>query len=329
MHLWNEDVLIGVRRISLLLLIMFLLVSCSPLQKPQDFSMNKTDFQVSNPLAYQFLVAGHIYGSHREDASRPAATLLQYLTTIQQMDLALIMLLGDSINDSTPEDFQELEEKFLDQLDIPVFNAIGNHDIRNNGRSRYESRYGPTFYTFRYGPAQMIVLDTELDDCSILGDQRDMLETTLWEALQDSGVEYIFVFMHKVIFIEQFPELLNSENLQVKPNNGSITCEKNYVSLLEKNFLPASRVKPVYLVAGDTGAYGGNFSPFYEKHPSVPLYTIATGIGDTPQDSILLIFIDHSDIRFEVVSLTGESLNPLETYDHAYWGSLSAESPIE
>jgi hypothetical protein len=135
--------------------------------------------------------------------------------------------------------------------------------------------------------------------------------------------------MHKVIFIEQFPDLLDSENLQVKPNNGSITCEKNYASLLEKNFLPASRVKPVYLVAGDTGAYGGNFSPFYEKHPTVPLYTIATGIGDTPQDSVILISIDHSDISFKVVSLTGESLYPLETYDHAYWGSLSGNPQIQ
>jgi hypothetical protein len=319
----NQDVSIGFRRISLLLLIISLLVSCSPPQKPQDFSMNKTDFRVSDPQAYQFLVAGHIYGSHREDASHPAATLLQNLTAIQQMDLALIMLLGDSVKDSTSEDFQGLEKKFLDQLDIPVFNAIGNHDIRNNGRSRYEQRYGPTYYTFRYGPAQMIVLDTELEDCSILGEQRQMLETTLREASQDSEVEHIFVFMHKVIFIEQFPDLLDSEIPQVKPNNGSITCEKNYPSLLEKYFLPAASVKPVYLIAGDTGAYGGNFSPFYEKHSDVPLYTIATGIGDTPQDTVLLISIDRAEISFEVVSLTDKTLNPLETYDRAYWGSLS------
>jgi len=315
------------RRISLLLLILFLLVSCSVTQTLQDYSMNKISFRVSDPVAYQFLVAGHIYGSHNEDASRPAATLLQNLTAIQQMDLNLIVLLGDSVNDSTPEDYQGLEEKFLNQLDVPVFNAIGNHDIRDNGRSSYEERYGPTYYEFRYGPVKMIVLDTELENCSIVEEQRNMLETALHEASQDSNIAQIFVFMHKVIFIEQFPELLESENPQVKPNNGSITCQKNYSSLLEKNFLPAARVKPVYLIAGDAGAYDGNFSPFYEKHPDAPLYTIATGIGDTPQDSVILVSIDRSDTRFEVMSLTGKTFNPLETYDIAYWQSLVKESP--
>lgn len=317
------------RGISFLLLIMFLLVSCSVTQTPQDYSMNKTGFRVSDPQAYQFLVAGHIYGSHNNDASRPAANLLQNLSVIQQMDLNLIILLGDSVDDSTMEDFQDLEVKFLNQLGIPVFNAIGNHDIRNNGRALYEERYGLTYYTFRYGPAVMIVLDTELKNCSIDGEQRDMLETTLHEASQDSSVEQIFVFMHKVIFIEQFPELLESDNPQAKPNNGSITCEKNYTSLLEKNFLPAARVKPVYLIAGDTGAYGGNFSPFYEKHPDAPLYTIATGIGDTPQDSVILISIDQSETRFDVISLAGKTFRSLETYNLAYWTSLAKKPPTE
>lgn len=319
----------AIRGIPFLLLITSLLVSCRVTQKPQDFSLNKTGFRVSDPQAYQFLVAGHIYGSHSDNASRPAATLLQNLTAIQQMDINLIVLLGDSVNDSTPGDFLVLEKNFLNQLGIPIYNAIGNHDIRNNGRSSYEERYGPTYFTFRYGPAQMIVLDTELKDCSIVGKQRDMLATTLHKASKDSSIAQIFVFMHKVIFLEQFPLLLDSENPQVKPNDGSITCEKNYLSLLEKNFLPAAKLKPVYLISGDTGAYGGNFSPFYEKHPDAYLYTIATGIGDTPQDSVILISIDRSDISFEVMSLTGETLNPLETYDLTYWESLALETPTE
>ena len=149
------------REISVLLLIMFLIVSCSAKQTPQDYSMNKIGFRVTDPPAYQFLVAGHIYGSHNEADSRPAATLLQNLPAIQQMGLDMIVLLGDSVNDSTLEDYHNLEVKFLDQLGIPVFNAIGNHDIRNNGRSIYEERYGPTYFTFRYGTAQKNNLDTE------------------------------------------------------------------------------------------------------------------------------------------------------------------------
>jgi hypothetical protein len=173
----------------------------------------------------------------------------------------------------------------------------------------------------------MVFLDTELNNCSIVGEQRDMVETALHKAAQDSSITQIFVFMHKVIFIEQFPELLDNINPRVKPNNGSITCKRNYSSLLEEEFLPAARLKPVYLIAGDAGAYDGNFSPFYEKHPDAPLYTIATGIGDTPQDSAILVSIDRSDTRFEVMSLTGKTFNPLETYDLAYWQSVAKDSP--
>ena len=317
------------RRLSLLLLLTSLLVACSTSQTPQDFSMNKKGFRESNPQAYQFLIAGHIYGSHDENASRPAKTLIQNLGNIQQMDLEMIVLLGDSVFDATPEEFDNLEETFLHPLDIPVFNAIGNHDIRNNGRSSYEERYGPTFYTFKHGTAQMIVLDTELTNCSITGDQMNMLEAALQEASQDSSISHIFVFMHKVIFIDQFPKLLDSENPQVKPNNGSISCENNYLSLLENNFLPAAKIKPVYLIAGDTGAYGGNFSPFYEKHPDAHLYMIATGIGDAPEDSVILISLEQSETRFDVISLSGKHFGPLETYNLSYWDSLSKGNPIE
>ena len=91
----------AVRGISSWLLIVFLLVSCSVTQTPQDFSMNKTGFRVSDPEVFQFLVTGHIFGSHNDNASRPEATLLQNLTAIQQMDLNLIVLLGDSVKDLT------------------------------------------------------------------------------------------------------------------------------------------------------------------------------------------------------------------------------------
>ena len=82
-------------------------------------------------------------------------------------------------------------------------------------------------------------------------------------------------------------------------------------------------------MAGDTGAYEGNLSPFYEKHPNAPLYTIATGIGDTQQDSVLLVSLDSSDVSFEVISLTGKRFKALETYDSVYWETVAQEMPTD
>ena len=83
------------------------------------------------------------------------------------------------------------------------------------------------------------------------------------------------------------------------------------------------------MIAGDAGAYDGNFSPFYRKTLDAPLYTIATGIGDTLQDYVILVSIDRSDTTFQVMSLTGKTFKPLETYNLTYWESLGKRIPIE
>lgn len=55
--------------------------------------------------------------------------------------------------------------KTIALLGIPWYNVIGNHDINYDARTRqyanetYERIYGPSYYSFDYGPVHFIVLD--------------------------------------------------------------------------------------------------------------------------------------------------------------------------
>ncbi len=99
------------------------------------------------------------------------------------------------------ESVQGLRDIFLDRVTVPLFNAVGNHDLKN-GRTFYQSNFGQTYYSFEYGSLQIIVLDTVISHCYIEGHQLDMLNSVLEDALQNNHIRNIFIFAHKLIFLE-------------------------------------------------------------------------------------------------------------------------------
>ncbi|MEG2674736.1 MAG: calcineurin-like phosphoesterase family protein [Muribaculaceae bacterium] len=70
---------------------------------------------------------------------------------------------GDIVGDS-PQLFPEYLKRVL-PLNIPIYRAIGNHDMDYYGRSNetsthtFESYFGPTYYSFNKGNAHYIVVD--------------------------------------------------------------------------------------------------------------------------------------------------------------------------
>lgn len=284
-------------------------------------SLNHKSFSGEDPSHFRFLVAGHIYGNPGKDDLLPASTLLHNLTLFDSADLSMVIFLGDTVREASAAHFDALDSNLLSRFSFPIFNAVGNHDIGD--RTTYEQRYGPSFYSFRYGPAQMIFLDTELADCAIVGKQRRMLDSAIAHALQDDSIHHIFVFMHKVLFLDG-ERLLNVGHGLARANvfyrGDDAACSgSNYSEILSSNFWPAAQEKPVYLMAGDVGAWGGNLSPFFHEYPESSLTAIATGIGDTRRDSVVLVTIDGSESQFEVVSLTGQVMRNIDEYGMEYW----------
>lgn len=261
----------------------------------------------------RIIAVGHPYGSHDKSNTIPAGTLINAIEEINELDPDLFFTLGDLVQDPTEQSFEKLYQNFLNQLNAPVFNAPGNHDF-GNGRTFYEDEFGQTFYFFTYDQSQIIVLDTEITNCFIVGKQKEMLELAILKALENNDIQYVFVFFHKVLFLDAENELRASVN-------GPCRVGNNYPVLRDEIFLPAAQEKNIYLIAGDVGAFDSNLSPFYAKYPDAKLYTLAVGIGDTENDALLQIDINAEKVEFSIISIGGKEFAPFESYTPEYWAA--------
>lgn len=275
---------------------------------PDRVSLNQVDLKDRPAGEYAFLATGHIYGRPGEEHSHPASTFVEMVPTINAMDLDIVFLLGDMVPNPSMAYLEKLESSALNRLEMPVFNAVGNHDVRD--RAFYEQRYGPTYYTFQHGPAAFIILDTEIDPGRITSSQKAFLDSAIEAASSDPQVKFIFVMMHKVLFIpaETVTTLFESGVAAAAPNAKENYGDPQFGSILNETLIPAARLKPVYLIAGDVGAWGGNFSPYYQKHPDADLTMLAAGFGDTEQDAALWVRYNSAQVEFAFILPNGESV---------------------
>ena len=291
---------------------------------PARVSLNHERFNEDTKRSYRFLTTGHAYGFPDGNASRPAATWVDFLPLLDEVEPDLLLFTGDIVKASTTVNFEHFEKVGLEGLQIPVFNAVGNHDVEN--RLLYEKRYGDTFYTLRYGPAQFVVLDTELDGCQIVETQKAFLEAAIAQALDDSQVSSIFVFMHRALFLdhETLQVLFESGNVAAAPNAQECYLEHNFEDILTEILSPSANQKPVYVIAGDVGAWCGNLSPFYDEFPDSNVTLLAAGLGDCEEDAILQVDFDESSVEVSFYSLTGQIINKFQQYNLAYYRAIAA-----
>lgn len=282
--------------------------------EPSDLNLNDlVVVEKDTDDALRFIISGHLYGSASNEGSiTPSGTLIEAVDEINMRNPDLFFTLGDLAYLPSEQSFAELHENFLSKVDAPIFNAPGNHDFYN-GREFYEEAFGQSFYYFNYAQTQIIILDTEVGQCAILGRQKEMLTQAIASALDDDGISTIFIFFHKVLFLNGEPQLMAQAN---------DTCSygTNYRELETELFIPAAQKKPLYLIAGDVGAFDGNLSPFYYQYPDTDLYTLALGLGDSPNDLLLQIdILPSSEIELQLISIGGNELSKIETYTPAYW----------
>ncbi len=273
-----------------------------------EFALNGKPLSESLEEEYLILVAGHIYGSHKSSEPHPAQSFMDKLSYFSDLNPRFMVLLGDIVPHSSSSNFQDLEDSLLFDQPYPILNAVGNHDVEN--RQLYADRYGPTYYYFPYQSAYFIILDTELDNCRIKGDQLEMLESALNNAVNNPQITQIFIFTHKVIFFNQgLFQRLTSNQSNLPNDRYSCLFSNNYSRLLTDLFLPAAKSKPVYLIAGDVGAWGGNFTPYHTRYKGSDFHILTTGLGDTPQDLVLVLSIKGDQTEIKYLQLTKDLLS--------------------
>jgi hypothetical protein len=259
---------------------------------------------------YSFFVAGHAYGEPGVDNPGVHPPFKAAFAAIQEQGAALGVLTGDIVWSATVADWDGVDQD-LQSLGIPVYFAVGNHDM--NDRALFVSRYGPTYYRFKHDEDLFVVLDSELDPCNIVGDQMAFLTNTL----QQSDARYVFVFVHRLIWVvEGTPYLM----LQDKMNTADgYDFHDNFWS----EVVPVLRAPgvPVYVFAGDIGVTWAQ-SLFYERDGNVHL--VASGMGGSEEENYLMVKVGAEGVEVVAERLDGRPLKrrDITAYDLRYYRGL-------
>ena len=282
------------------------------LDDPQYTSMNSRPL-IDNGNPLKFLVAGHVYGKPGDEEYHPAVTLLNNISLLRDSNPDFFILLGDTVWNPSEKSFNELDLLILDQFAIPIFNAVGNHDVTK--RDLYQNRYGNTVYAFRFKNQLFFILDTTLQYYEVTTEQYTFIVETIQE--QAVGLEAIHLFMHHVLFLEG-DEIIGKQLL--KPNEGDGRSQF-FWSFVLTTLVPESKSVPIYIYAGDVGAFqGSNLSPLYKQLVDENIFFLATGLGNNLTDSVLFVEDDGGGhLTIQPFSLTGKEMNTIENYSFQYW----------
>ncbi|HET6226846.1 MAG TPA: hypothetical protein VFF27_11245 [Bacteroidia bacterium] len=257
---------------------------------------------------YSFIVSGHFHGGSSNQSTFPAATLLANIDSINALQPAFIISLGDLFTDVNEETVDHYNTSLFRKLKSPLFNAVGNHDVSNG--NKYETLYGKSFYFFTYGKQLFLLLNTELNDGDIKGEQLELVKSALNKA-KTGGIKQLFIFSHRPVWAEGNPRYTNIFKDNTQSKLGAPNFEKDILPLLQQVHLP------IYWFSGSMGSGPASF--FYDKNEKDGITYIQTAIRDTPRDGVLRVELNQNTVSFKCISLTGQRLGPLEQFGISYW----------
>ncbi|HUV62026.1 MAG TPA: metallophosphoesterase [Thermoplasmata archaeon] len=134
-------------------------------------SDERRTIMVSPPQKEEFVFA--VMG----DSQGHNDVLESILQRLDGCDFAIIC--GDLTPTGRPSEFVPFQEA-LNSSRIPVYTAIGNHDVKTDGADEYISRLGPTEYSFTYNGITFAVADSS--DLNITAGQIEWMRDAFVDA---------------------------------------------------------------------------------------------------------------------------------------------------
>lgn len=110
------------------------------------------EIKVPDPANFSFAV----FGDNR-DSNSVFENLLKLID--HDPDMTFAMGLGDLVSDGKKQRYEYFFNQVRDSLALPLLTALGNHEIRGDGRPLYHEIFGPSYYSFQIGESYFIVLD--------------------------------------------------------------------------------------------------------------------------------------------------------------------------
>ena len=259
-------------------------------------------YSCSEPsIPYSFFVAGHVYGAPNTPlmgAHPPFKEKFGLIKSTPNMQFGV--LTGDMVVGSTKERWDKLEAD-LDELNLTIRHAVGNHEV-DKYREYYEDRFGITYNSFILNQDLFIFLDPLLGEgWNIEGEQLDFFKK---ELDQVQGIENVFIFFHQLLWWQPEGKLLKSNPNSISGRKGKCNFWDEIVPMLEETKIP------IFLFAGDLGAYKNGRSCFYHQHKNITM--MASGMGGGKKDNFLIVKVDKwKNVEVEMISLNGEGIHAL------------------
>lgn len=254
--------------------------------------------------SYSFFVAGHSYG-------KPGTTDLgiyktfknkfPYINSVPYMKFGV--LTGDIVQSPSEAGWDSVDAD-IKRLGLDVSFAVGNHDMRN--RELYEERYGITYYDMIINDDLFIILEPNIDEWNISGEQLEFFKTSV--KANYKKVDNIFVLFHQLLWKED----VRFKNVKVNSLEGKADTI-NFWTEIEPVLHKTN--KPVYMIAGDIGAARWSGDYMYYSYDNIKL--IASGMGEGIGDNFLIINIDEfKNVDIDILALQGNinSLGHIEDY---------------
>jgi 3',5'-cyclic AMP phosphodiesterase CpdA len=154
---------------------------------PDGLNWNFHQLQRISPEGDQFSFA--VMGDNKNSFSTFPAILHDLDSKADQLAFAIDV--GDLVFDGEQEKYRVFYDQIKDQ-ELPFLVAIGNHDIREEGRAVYYDIFGPFYYSFTVGNSYFIVLD-DANMTRIDSPQMAWLHRQLKQA---QSYPHRFVFLH-------------------------------------------------------------------------------------------------------------------------------------
>jgi hypothetical protein len=254
---------------------------------------------------YRLVFSGHFHGASDNASGFPAATLLAGLERLNQLAPHALISTGDLFLDPD-RDSARYRTAFFDRLEMPLFNAPGNHDKEG-------SAYGAIDYPqeLTIGRDVILLLDTERDESNIIGDQLQAL-VALAERSEQGHLRRIFIVSHRPVWAEgddRYGPLFSG-------NTRSLTgC--NYDTEVYPLVQRMATRAEVFWISGSM-AGGAPSSVFFQQHAPHITY-VQSAIRDELRDALLVVDAGPGGMEWNVVSLTGGATKNAASFDAEFW----------
>lgn len=263
-------------------------------------SKNEAITENQNVLEYSFFIAGHTYGKpnvNNVGLHPPFKNKFGFINNQEKIELGVFT--GDIVIYGNDQEWDEVD-KDVALLSPDIYFAAGNHDVTN--RELFELRYGETYKSFIQNDDLFIILDPNIDNWNISGNQLQFLKNTLQN--NASNVNNIYVFFHQLLW-------WTPDNIykNFTPNSFQGRAETiNFWTEVEPLFneLP----NKTFMFAGDVGAINNGNDFMYHNYDNITL--IASGMGTELRDNFIIIDVaKNKEVSFRLIALNGDDINAL------------------